>query len=141
MKRILALDVGDARIGVAVSDPLLIAGMPLCTVERKKKYLDQLVEIIKEKDVDTIVIGLPLMPDGSEGIQAINTREFEKKLSAVLTKKLEVSLNIIYRDERYSTKQAELALRGTRLKNKQKSAALDQSAASLILSSYLDEIR
>ena len=135
MNRTIALDIGDSRIGVAISDPLGITAQPRPTIERGKGYFNALIEFIVENNVNKIVLGYPLELDGTVGDQAKKVEWFKDKMSK--EEKL-VDMDIILWDERFTTKQAEFVLQGSKLKNKEKSSALDKISAGLILQSYLE---
>ncbi len=137
--KILALDIGDKRIGIATSDILGVSVWP------QKKFLRQnieqdyekLAERIEEHEPEVIVVGLPVNMDGSEGPQAKKVRQFiaklEKKMSEILSK----SFSIEWVDERLSSWDAENKLREKGLKGKQVKEAVDSAAACLMLEDYL----
>ncbi len=135
----MALDVGDARIGVAITDPLALFAQPLCTVERQR-YTEvvDILKIIAEKQVWLVVIGYPLELSGLEGPQAAKVRSYAERLelSARQTKGLE-SVQFKLWDERLTTVQAERVIIGSGLKDSDRRGALDRIAATLILDSYL----
>lgn len=133
--RILALDVGDVRIGVAISDPLGIIASPLEVIDRRKiKAIKRILELVEEKRVDKIISGLPLSLDGTEKRQAEKVREFIGKLGKSLR-----NIPIETVDERYSTVSADNMLKKTTKKNaKQKRKVVDKVAATIILQTYLD---
>lgn len=132
--RILGLDVGESRVGVAVSDPLGKTAQPLETLKRDERTLDRLDEIAEELEVTGVVAGLPLRMDGTEGAQAKLVREFAASMSERL------GLPITFVDERLTTKQAESVLAGQKLGARQKREASDRIAAALILQTYLQNI-
>ena len=133
-KRVIAFDVGDKRIGVAVSDPFNEYAMPCETYFRTKNVhadVEALARIAKEKGVGVIVCGMPVNFDGSEGIQTVKTREFVE----VLRQKTE--LPVEYEDERFTTMQArETQIMGG-IKREERKKTIDSIAASYILESYL----
>ncbi len=134
MKRILALDVGDIRIGIAVSDIMGIIANPLETYNRKKTDddFDYIVNLCKEREVGEIVVGLPLSMNAQENVQTEKTRLF------VETLKTKTDIPIKYVDERLTSVAAERLLidGGVRRENRKK--VIDKVAATLILQSYLD---
>lgn len=139
--RIMAFDVGDARVGVAISDPLGMIAQPLCTVERQNGGAEKLIRLVLEKEVRTLVIGLPLELDGVHGPQAKKVQAFVEKLKTGMRKQdLLSKVEILFWDERFSTAQAERVLSGSKLKNKENSAALDRVSAALILESYINSL-
>lgn len=134
MDRTLGLDVGDARVGVAITDPLGLTAQPLETVSRREAY-SRLLALIEEKNISSIVVGLPREKDGSEGPQAKKTRKFCNKLQSLCPR----DLAFLFYDERFTSKQAERILQGSKLKDKEYSAAVDRVSAVLILESHLQK--
>lgn len=136
MKRKVALDVGDVRIGVAVSDMLGITANPRETYVRKGKTFEDdinyFVKYAKEEDADAFVIGLPMNMDGTEGPRAEVTREFGEALEEAS------GLQIIYVDERLTTVSAERMLIGADVRREKRKQVIDKVAATIILQSYLD---
>ena len=136
MKRKVALDVGDVRIGVAVSDMLGITANPRETYVRKGKTFEDdinyFVKYAKEEDADAFVIGLPLNMDGTEGPRAEVTREFGEALKEAS------GLQVIYVDERLTTVSAERMLIGADVRREKRKQVIDKVAATIILQSYLD---
>jgi putative holliday junction resolvase len=130
----LALDVGDARIGVAISDPLGIIATPLTIISRQNIEADvrTIVDIIKKNDVGRIIVGLPFSMNGSLGIQAEKVHDFAGQLSHYTDIPLE------YRDERLSTVAAKRILQETRKTNRD--TRYDAAAAALILQGYLEDL-
>jgi len=135
MAVILGLDIGDARIGVAISDELGFAAHPLCTITRKNRQVDlaALNVLIDTHGVEEIVIGLPLRLNGEIGIQAQKV----KKFAAVLERKF--NLPISFLDERFTTVEAEQILQQTKKRRKKRKRVVDQVAAVLILDGYLEQ--
>lgn len=133
--RVLALDVGDERIGVAISDESGFLARPLETVRRQRgpASFHRLAEIIAAQGVGTIVVGLPLLPDGAEGRQVQSTRAYVRGLEA------HVTVPIIYWDERYSTQRAASALLEAGSGRERRRRRIDAAAAAVILQDYLDE--
>ena len=136
MKRKVALDVGDVRIGVAVSDMLGITANPRETYVRKGKTFEEdiayFVEYAKTEDADAFVIGLPMNMDGTEGPRAEVTRQFGEALQEAS------GLKVIYVDERLTTVSAERMLIGADVRREKRKQVIDKVAATLILQSYLD---
>jgi putative holliday junction resolvase len=128
------LDVGESRVGVAVSDPLGHTAQPLETVKRDDKTLDRLHEIAEEQEADSFVIGLPVLMDGTEGAQVRLVREFASLLEDSF------GLPITFVDERLTTRLAESVLAGEPIGHRKKKEAADRIAAALILRTYLDGI-
>ena len=136
MKRKVALDVGDVRIGVAVSDMLGITANPRETYVRKGKTFEDdinyFVKYAKEEDADAFVIGLPMNMDGTEGPRAEVTREFGDALKEAS------GLQVIYVDERLTTVSAERMLIGADVRREKRKQVIDKVAATTVLQSYLD---
>lgn len=134
--RILGIDFGEKRIGLALSDPLGMTAQPLQILHRTrtKEDLDKLVEIIGDRDVSRIVIGLPLNMDGSEGFMVESMRAFSFALHDLLP------IEIIEVDERLTSHQATLALNTASVKGKKRKQNRDIIAAQIILQTYLDSI-
>ena len=136
MKRKVALDVGDVRIGVAVSDMLGITANPRETYVRKGKTFEDdinyFVKYAKDEDADAFVIGLPMNMDGTEGPRAEVTREFGEALKEAS------GLQVIYVDERLTTVSAERMLIGADVRREKRKQVIDKVAATIILQSYLD---
>ncbi len=133
--RILALDYGDKRIGVAVSDPLGITAQELETVKVVKDlHFLRIKEIIKEKQVKKILIGLPLNMNGSKGQRVVKTEKFAEKL------KKYTSIPILMWDERLTSVEAKKSLIFLGQKTGKKKEKIDRLSAVLLLQSYLKSI-
>ncbi|MDE4172738.1 Holliday junction resolvase RuvX [Phaeobacter sp. PT47_59] len=134
---LIGLDLGDKTIGVAVSDRIGAVATPLETVRRKKFTLDsaRLLEIIKDRDVGGILLGLPRNMDGSEGPRCQSTRAFARNMARL------TDLPIGFWDERLSTVAAEKALLEADTSRKRRSEVIDHVAASYILQGALDRMR
>ena len=136
MSRIVALDVGDARIGVAATDELGITVAPRKTVHRTVSVKDDIrnmLELLDNLDAEKVVIGYPVNEDGEEGPQAATVKDFYDRLVRRL------SIPVVLWDERFSTQEAESQLLEMDLTRKQRLKVIDQMAAVIILKSYLDE--
>lgn len=132
--RIMGLDYGSRRIGVAVCDELGMTAQGAATITRKNRQadLDAIADLIRRFDIERIVIGYPLGLDGSEGIQCEKINRFCRRLEA------RFSLPVIRQDETLSTKEAEEILRRTCRRPKKRKGVVDRVAASIILQGYLD---
>ncbi len=132
--RIMGLDVGDKTIGVSVSDLMGLTSQPVTTIKRvsKKKDIESLKEIIKEKQVIKIVSGLPKNMNGTLGPQG------EKVLSFCEFLKEETKIEIEFFDERLSTVQAERSLLEGDISRQKRKKVIDMLAAVIILQGYLD---
>ena len=132
--RILALDHGTKRIGVAVSDEMKIIASPLeyISTEPFASFLVRLKEIIREKEVEFILIGMPRNMDGSYGPAALKVQEFVAVLKDALT------IPIKTLDERLTTVQAQKFLIQGGVRRDKRKEKVDKTAAALLLQSYLD---
>lgn len=139
-KRIMALDVGDARVGIALSDRLGISAQPYqSVVGTGQKALREIADLVQREDVSEIVIGLPLELSGECGPQAIKVKTFAQKLVSILQRRSELTkVKTRFWDERFTTAEASRIVRDRKLRNREKRAALDRVSASLILQGYLD---
>ena len=131
--RLAALDVGDARIGVAVSDELGLTVRGIGIVRRVggRRDLDALAALLSPLAPDRIVVGLPLNMDGTEGPQAARVRAFGRRVGTHL------GMPVDFWDERLTTVEAERTLREAGMSRAQRRERLDQEAAAIILESYL----
>ena len=132
--RILGLDVGARRIGIAVSDPLGITAQGLDTLQRRNKKLDfdYLRRVIREYAVQEIVVGLPLRMSGAEGIQAEKMQGFAEDLR----KRFKLPVHLW--DERLTSAEANRLLRETELSIEKRGKAVDRMAAVLILQGWME---
>lgn len=132
--RILALDPGTKRIGVAISDETRTLATPLefIPAEPFAEFLARLKTLIREKEVGLILVGLPRNMDGSIGPAAMAAQQFV----AVLKEALTVPIRTV--DERLSTVQAHRLLRAAGRRARSRKSRIDQSAAAVLLQSYLD---
>jgi len=132
--RLIGLDVGERRIGVAVSDEKHVVALPECVVERRSVDEDvrELSEIARAKGAELFVVGLPLRLDGTHGVEAEGVTEFARRLEERSGIPVEMS------DERLSTKEAERHLIKSGVKRKRRRNIVDKMAAQIILQSYID---
>ena len=132
-ERIVALDVGDRRIGIAVSDPLGITAQPIETYTRVGYGPDtrRIAQLAQQYDTNRILCGLPLNMDGTQGFQTQKVREFAEKLT-------EAGLTVEFYDERMTTVLAEGALLEADMRRENRKKKVDMVAAVMILQSYLD---
>ena len=132
--KVMGLDYGKARIGVALSDIMGFLASPYSTLKRTtiENDIECLKKIIKEFDVKTVVVGLPIEMSGNKGAIAQDTEEFAEIL------KREANVEIVFVDERLSSFEAEEQLKLTIKSWEKRKQLLDQVAASIILQSYLD---
>jgi putative Holliday junction resolvase len=135
MKRILGIDVGEARIGLALSDELGMLAHPLETVQaRTGNPIKQIAALIERESVATVVIGLPRNMNGTYGPAADKVREFAAKLQAL------TPCTVKFWDERLTTVAAQKQLHEAGRNAKTSRAVIDQVAAQLILQGYLDSL-
>ncbi len=134
--RILALDLGKKRIGMAVSDLLRITaqGLPNLVRTNKRADLAALEELAREREVGLILIGNPINMGGSEGRQSGWVREFGDKIERRL------GLPVRYWDERLTSVEAERVLRQSGISQQKRAAAVDRLSAVILLQSYLDSL-
>lgn len=143
--RVMGLDVGDATIGVAISDALQITAQGRETRRRTstKEDIDYLVDLVAENDVSCIVIGMPYHMNGSLGVQGEKTQSFAKKLKKKITysDRLSQDVEIVYWDERLTTVGATRALIEGDVRREKRKKIVDTLAAVLILQGYLDKLK
>ncbi|HZT32394.1 MAG TPA: Holliday junction resolvase RuvX [Bryobacteraceae bacterium] len=134
--RILALDLGRKRIGLAISDPLGITAQGLPNLERRNKRADlaELGRLIREKEVGLILLGNPLHMSGREGRQSAWVREFAGALGDA------TGLPVKLWDERLTTVEASRVLRESGIGIEKRAAAVDRLSAVILLQSYLDSL-
>ena len=135
--RILALDVGERRIGVAVSDPTGLLATPLQAIDRTRSpsAVSEIVRLVDEYEACEIVVGLPTTLSGRAGTQVQRVRRFVDALAD------QTSVPVVLRDERYSSVQAERLLREAGRQPSRDKGSVDSAAAALILQSHLDSRR
>lgn len=134
MTRIMGLDVGDKTVGVAISDPLFVTAQPYETIKRRKaKFdIDRIEEIVNDKEVSLIVVGLPKNMNNTIGPQSMKVMSFVDLI------KKRIDIDIVYEDERLTTVQSEAVLIDMNVRRENRKTHIDKIAASFILQSYLD---
>lgn len=137
MERYIAFDIGDKRIGVAVSDPFNTYALPSLTYHRKnmKEDIAALINLVKEKGATTIVCGLPVNFDGSEALQTVKARRFIEALREA------TNLPVICEDERFTTQMAHETLISEGMRREKRKSYVDALAAANILDGYLGRIK
>lgn len=140
MARILAVDYGERRIGLALSDPLRMIATPLPTLQRKRGKrppVQAILDIVQANDVDALVVGLPLTLEGTESDWTLEVRAFGEKLAQ------RSGLSVAFVDERMTSVAAERAVRGLGLPKyeRERKDRIDAAAAVLILQAHLDALR
>ena len=130
--RVLGLDVGDRRIGLALSDPTGMLASPFGFVERGPSDIADILRVAQENEVEEIVVGMPLSMSGDSGAQAGKVRGFVRELRS----KTDLPIKTV--DERLSTVQAQGMLRQSGRRRQRDRGELDAAAAAVILQAYLD---
>lgn len=136
MKKYIAFDIGDKRIGIAVSDPFGSMAMPLETYHRKNFAADvaYLIKKAEERSADEIVCGLPLNFDGTDSEQTIKTRSFIAELQS------KTKIAVVAFDERFSTREAHRVLISEDMRRDKRKQVVDAVAASFILEDYMRKV-
>ena len=136
MGRILGVDYGDVRVGLALSDPTKLIASPLKTIQNKNSGLliSELKEIISENDVESIVVGFPVGMKGQDTNQTVKVKDFTQSLSTLC-------LPIFMEDERLSSIAAKKSLFMENIKTGHNKEIIDQRAAAIVLQQFLDRIR
>ncbi len=137
--RLMGLDYGDKTVGVAVSDEMMLTAQPVETIGRERinklrRTLARIEDLIEEYDVETIVIGLPKKMNNEEGERCERTREF----GAMIEQR--TGLTVIYQDERLTTAEADVVLQEGGVRRDKRKQYIDKMAASIILQGYLDRM-
>ena len=130
MHKIMALDVGTKRIGVALSDYLQVIANPCTCIQREpeQKAIEEITKIAKENRVEKIVVGVPYNLDGTLGFQGENCIEFSQKL---------IGFDIILEDERLTSEEAEERLKSRKVDFRKNKGLVDIESACIILEQYL----
>lgn len=133
-QRVMALDIGDVRIGVAVSDPTRTIAQGICYIKRigYTKDIAQIKEISQKYETNILVVGLPKLLSGKEGEQASKTRAFGTELT-------KHGFEVLYQDERLSSKSAENILISGDVNRQERKLNIDKIAAAIILQTWLDQ--
>ena len=133
----IAFDIGDKRIGVAVSDPFMQMALPYETYYRKnfKKDVEYLCTLAKNRNATLIVCGLPLNFDGSQSEQTLKTLSFIEEL------KKNTNIPIVTEDERFTTLEARRVLLEADVSRQDRKSVIDKIAASYILEGYMNKIK
>ena len=136
LNRILCLDYGDRRIGIAISDPMKIIAKPYTIIDRKKiiDYYAKIIEIVSDNQISKILVGLPLTLKGGISNQTEVVLEFINNL------KLKLNIPILTIDERLTSIAAKKALFAQTIKTKNNKGLIDQTAAAIMLQEYLDSL-
>lgn len=134
--RILGIDYGTHRIGVAISDETCTIAQPIETISASpfSDFLQRLKELVREKEISLIVVGMPRKLDGSYGAATVKVQEFVNALKDAIT------IPVKTWDERLTTVQAQRSMISLGAKRKDRKQKIDQTAAAIILQSYLDSL-
>ena len=138
MKRTLGLDIGRVRIGVALSDPLGDFAQGIDVLDAGKDWMSLVRDMVRERWVGAVVVGVPVNTDGSRGPEAERVLGIIGKLREAIR---DENVEVVPWDERFSTVQAERALLEGDLSRRRRRSVIDKVAASLILQSYLESRR
>lgn len=130
MHKVMALDVGTKRIGIALSDYLQVIANPHSTIPREPENnaVTTITQLAKENRVEKIVVGLPINMDGTQGFQAKNCLDFAQKI---------LGFDIIYEDERLTSEAAEERLKSRKVDFRKNKGLVDMESAAIILEQYL----
>lgn len=136
-KRYMAIDLGDVRVGIAVSDMMGIVANALETYYRKNDEEDfaHILKLIREQNAGVVVVGLPLNMDGSKGPRALAAEEWGGKLAEL------TQARVIFQDERLTTVTSERVLIESGMRREKRKDVIDRVAATVILQTYLDNPR
>ena len=134
MGRILGIDLGTRRVGLALSDPQRTFGSPLATIPfvSEKSLVERILTLCAERDVEVVVLGMPYEADGSEGDGCVRVRKIAHRIGAA-------GLTTAFQDETLSSHDAENSLRQAGKTRRRAREAVDMIAASLILKDYLEQ--
>jgi putative Holliday junction resolvase len=134
LRRVIAIDLGTRRIGVAITDALRMSALPHATIARHggQRDLDAIAAVVKEVDAERVVLGLPLSPEGEVGRAAKSAEAFAERLRAALT----VPVDLI--DESFSTVEAQDVLLAADLSRARRREVVDRVAAAVILRRWMD---
>ncbi len=142
LKRILGIDFGMKRVGVAISDPMGIIAQGIDTLANDSGLVGKIVDLVKKMSVGRIVVGKPLKLSGNVGTSAVEASKFTDRLRDRLSREA-LEIEVVEWDERFTTtiaQRTQLEL-GVKKKERQKKGNLDRMASQLILQSYLDSHR
>jgi len=135
MKRLMGIDYGDKRVGIAVTDPLRLTAQGLMVLENDRKLLSEIAKLCLEKDVEKVIVGLPQSLKGGASAQTAKVDNFIVELKARLP------LPVLAWDERYSTKIVERTLIAADVSRARRKQVIDKMAAAYILQDYLEHER
>ena len=130
MHKIMALDIGTKRIGIALTDYLQVIATPHSTISREPetKAIETIIHLAKENRVEKIIVGIPINMDGTKGFQAHDCIDFSQKI---------FGFDIIFEDERLTSEEAEQRLRARKIDFRKNKGLVDMESACVILEQYL----
>ena len=131
--RVLAIDYGDVRVGLAISDPLQILAIPFDVYKNDENLIQKLQKLIEEKNVITVVLGLPVNLKGKDSKKTLEVKKFYD----ILSKNIKIPIKLV--DERFTTYEANNELKKLGYSVKESRKVIDKIAASLILKTYLKQ--
>jgi putative Holliday junction resolvase len=134
--RLLGIDHGDTRIGLAVSDQLGSFAHPYRTLQSGPRLMDEILAIVDHEQISAIVIGLPKNMDGTLGPAAAKVKSFADRLAQLIP-----TMKILFWDERLTTREAQRALHAAGKNTKQSKKMIDQVAAQILLQNYMDSLQ
>jgi putative holliday junction resolvase len=137
MSRVLGIDFGSVRIGLAISDPLKIFAQGLTTFDNNPHFFEKLLRVIGEKDVSLIVVGLPLTLKGERGFKSDEVDVFIEEL------KKRTRVEIVQWDERFTSRMAQQSIidMGTKKMKRREKGKVDEVAAAIMLQGFLDQTK
>jgi len=130
--RLMGIDFGEVRIGTALSDPLQIISQPFRVIPNNEDTFSEICKIVKNEEVEKIILGLPLNLDGEDTKKTLEVREFAEIL------KNNVQIPVIFWDERYTSVEANEELKRMGYSIAESRKVIDKVAASIILKSYME---
>lgn len=135
--RALGLDIGSARVGVAISDPTGCVASPIAVLDARELERDMraLINLAEDYEVENLVVGLPLTLGGEEGPQAADIRDTAERFATAL------GVPVEYYDERHSSTEAKRSMRAAGMSEKEQRGSLDKVAAAIVLQGWLDARR
>jgi putative holliday junction resolvase len=134
--RLLGIDHGDTRIGLAISDDLGSFAHPYRTLQSGARVIDEIRAIVEREQISGIIVGLPKNMDGTLGRSAAKAKSFGEQLAQVIP-----TIKILFWDERLTTREAQRALHAAGKNTKQSKKMIDQVAAQILLQNYLDSLQ
>jgi len=135
----MAIDYGERRLGIALTDPLKITAQPFATLDSQKHdFLPEILHLLQEKDVERLILGTPLGSDGGETEKSVAVHTFAEQLQAEISKQ-KMNVKIDFYNESYTTEKAKKALHQSGKKSKGHKDLLDRISAAIILQEYMRE--